>query len=88
MRFREEIAGITLAYRGAVVAPVEPLLVASMGSFRTVARPLKPRVGVKTPLVRHKTTPNPKVANEFLGHRQSTRQAYGNRPNCLTVMCE
>jgi hypothetical protein len=88
LRFREEIACITLAYRGAVVAPVESLLVASMGSFGTVVQPLKPRIGVKTLLVRHKTTPHPKVANEFLGHCQSTGQAYGNRPNCLTVMCE
>jgi hypothetical protein len=34
--------------------PVEPLLVASMGSFGTVAQSLKPRIGVKTLLVRHK----------------------------------
>jgi hypothetical protein len=55
----------------------------------TVARPLKPRIDVKTLQIRHKTTPHSKVMNEFFGHlagssqrSQATRQVYGNRPNC------
>jgi hypothetical protein len=39
-----------------------------MGLPGTVARPLKPRIDVKTLLIRHKTTPHSKVMNEFLGH--------------------
>jgi DNA-binding transcriptional LysR family regulator len=62
------LTGIMLARHGAGVALVEPLLVASMGLPGTVARPLKPRIEVKTLLIRHKTTPHSKVLNEFLGH--------------------
>ena len=62
---------------GAGVAPVEPLLVASMGSLGTVARPLKPRIGLTTLLVRQDGAA-PKVTNAFLGHCQATRQAFGN----------
>jgi hypothetical protein len=70
-----------LGRHGAGDAPVEPLLVASMGSPGTVARPLKPRIGVKTLLVRQDGAA-PKVTNAFLGHCQATRQAFGNRQNC------
>jgi DNA-binding transcriptional LysR family regulator len=62
------LTGIMLARHGAGIALVEPLLVASMGLPGTVARPLKPRIDVKTLLIRHKTTPHSKVMNEFLGH--------------------
>src|SRR5216684_2728330 len=62
------LTGIMLARYGAGIALVEPLLVASMGLPGTVARPLKPRIDVKTLLIRHKTTPHSKVMNEFVGH--------------------
>ena len=62
------LTGIMLARHGAGIALVEPLLVASMGLPGTVTRPLKPRIEVKTLLIRHKTTPHSKVMNEFLGH--------------------
>jgi DNA-binding transcriptional LysR family regulator len=62
------LTGIMLARHGAGIALVEPLLVASMGLPGTVARPLKPRIDVKTLLIRHKTTPHSKVMNEFVGH--------------------
>jgi DNA-binding transcriptional LysR family regulator len=57
-----------LARYGAGVALVEPFLVASMGLPGMVARPLKPRIEVKTLLIRHKTTPHSKVMNEFVSH--------------------
>lgn len=61
--------GIMLARHGAGVALVEPLLIASMGLSGTVARPLKPRIDVKTLLIRHKTTPHSKIINEFVPGR-------------------
>jgi len=70
----EQIAGsgIMLARHGAGVALVEPLLGASMGLPGTVTRPLKPRIDVKTLLIRHKTAPQSKIMNEFIGHLNRT----------------
>jgi hypothetical protein len=34
----------------------------------TVVRPLKPRIDIKTLLIRHKTAPQSKIMNEFVGH--------------------
>ena len=62
------LTGIMLARYGAGVALVEPFLVASLGLPGMVARPLKPRIEVKTLLIRHKTTPHSKVMNEFVSH--------------------
>jgi DNA-binding transcriptional LysR family regulator len=62
------LTGIMLARHGAGVALVEPLLVASMGLPGVVTRPLKPRIDVKTLLIRHKTAPQSKIMNEFVGH--------------------
>jgi DNA-binding transcriptional LysR family regulator len=61
------LTGIMLARYGAGVALVEPFLVKSMGLPGMVARPLKPRIEVKTLLIRHKATPYSKVMNEFVG---------------------
>ena len=60
------LTGIMLARYGAGIALVEPFLVASMGLPGLVARPLKPRIEVKTLLIRHKSTPHSKVMNEFI----------------------
>ena len=57
-----------LARHGAGVALVEPLLVLSMGLPGVVIRPLKPRIDIKTLLIRHKTAPQSKIMNEFIGH--------------------
>ena len=62
------LTGIMLARHGTGVALVEPLLVASMGLPGVVTRPLKPRIDVKTLLIRHKTAPQSKIMNEFVGH--------------------
>ena len=62
------LTGIMLARHGAGVALVEPFLVASMGLPGLVARPLKPRIEVKTLLIRHKSVPHSKIMNEFVGH--------------------
>jgi DNA-binding transcriptional LysR family regulator len=62
------LTGIMLARHGAGIALVEPLLVASMGLPGIVTRPLKPRIDVKTLLIRHKTTPQSKIMAEFVSH--------------------
>lgn len=62
------LTGIMLARYGAGIALVEPFLVASMGLPGLVARPLKPRIEVKTLLIRHKSAPHSKVMTEFVGH--------------------
>ena len=62
------LTGIMLARHGAGVALVEPFLVASMGLPGLVSRPLKPRIEVKTLLIRHKSAPHSKIMNEFVGH--------------------
>jgi DNA-binding transcriptional LysR family regulator len=62
------LTGIMLARYGAGVALVEPFLVASMGLPDLVARPLRPRIDVKTLLIRHKSVPHSKVMNEFVSH--------------------
>ncbi len=49
------LTGIMLARHGAGIALVEPFLVASMGLPGLVARPLKPRIEVKTLMIRHKS---------------------------------
>lgn len=62
------LTGIMLARYGAGIALVEPFLVASMGLPGLVARPLKPRIEVKTLLIKHKSAPHSKVMAEFVGH--------------------
>ena len=62
------LTGIMLARHGAGVALVEPFLVASMGLPGLVARPLKPRIEVKTLMIRHKSAPHSKIMNEFVSH--------------------
>lgn len=62
------LTGIMLARYGAGIALVEPFLVASMGLPDMVVLPLKPRIDVKTLLIRHKSTPDSKVMNEFVRH--------------------
>ncbi|MGA9327489.1 MAG: LysR substrate-binding domain-containing protein, partial [Bradyrhizobium sp.] len=66
------LTGIMLARHGAGVALVEPLLVASMGLPGTVTRPLKPRIDVKTLLIRHKTAPQSRIMTEFVTHLTRT----------------
>jgi len=62
------LTGIMLARHGAGIALVEPFLVASMGLSGLVARPLKPRIEVKTLMIRHRSAPHSKIMNEFVGH--------------------
>ncbi len=62
------LTGIMLARHGAGIALVEPFLVASMGLPGLVARPLKPRIEVKTLMIRHKSAPHSKIMNEFVSH--------------------
>ena len=69
------LTGIMLARHGAGIALVEPLLVASMGLPGTVARPLKPRIDVRTLMIRHKTAPQSKILTEFIAHLNKTAAA-------------
>jgi DNA-binding transcriptional LysR family regulator len=69
------LTGIMLARHGAGVALVEPLLVASMGLPGTVARPLKPRIDVRTLMIRHKTAPQSRILTEFITHLNKTAAA-------------
>ena len=62
------LTGIMLARHGAGVALVEPFLVASMGLPGLVARPLKPRIEVRTLMIRHKSAAHSKIMNDFVGH--------------------
>ena len=72
------LTGIMLARHGAGLALVEPFLVASMGLAGLVARPLKPRIEVKTLMIRHRSAPQSKIMNEFvsrLGREVAAEQA-------------
>jgi hypothetical protein len=57
-----------------------------MGSPGTAARPLKPRIGLTTLLVRQDGAA-PKVTNAFLGHCQATRQAFAKQPATAANSC-
>lgn len=60
--------GIRFARHGAAIAPVEPFPVAVLGLPGVVARPLKPRMAVKTLLIRQKSAPRSKVMMEYVAH--------------------
>jgi DNA-binding transcriptional LysR family regulator len=66
------ITGIMLAHFGAGVALVEPLLVASMGLPGLVAKPLKPKIELKTLLIQQKSAPRSLVMTEFISHLRTT----------------
>jgi DNA-binding transcriptional LysR family regulator len=65
------LTGIMLARFGAGIALVEPLLVASIGLPGLVTRPLRPRIELKTLLIRHKSAPRSRAMGEFVGHLQN-----------------
>jgi DNA-binding transcriptional LysR family regulator len=65
------ITGIALAYHGAGIALVEPQLLESMPLPGLVARPLLPRIEVKTLLLLHRTTPRSRLLEQFVTHLRS-----------------
>lgn len=70
------ITGIALAYHGAGVALVEPQLLASLPLPGLVARPLLPRLELKTLLLMHKTIPRSRLLQQFVAH---LRHSIGSR---------
>lgn len=62
------ITGIMLAYYGAGVALVEPILIDTLGLSGMAARPLDPPIALETLLVRHRQTPPSRLADAFTGH--------------------
>lgn len=62
------LTGIILAYHGAGIALVEPYLLASMPLDKLVARPLLPRLELKTLLIRAKGAPRSEIMTLFVEH--------------------
>ncbi len=62
------LTGIIMAYHGAGVALVEPFLLSSMPLEGLVARPLRPRIELKTLLIRAKGAPQSQVMTTFVAH--------------------
>jgi DNA-binding transcriptional LysR family regulator len=62
------ITGIALAYHGAGIALVEPQLLESLPLPGLVARPLLPRLELKTLLLQHRHAPRSRLLGEFIDH--------------------
>jgi DNA-binding transcriptional LysR family regulator len=62
------ITGIALAYHGAGIALVEPQLLESLPLPGLVARPLLPRIEVKTLLLVHRSAPPSMLLTQFVEH--------------------
>lgn len=60
------LTGMMLAYHGAGIALVEPFLLASMPLPGLVSRPLRPRIQVKTLLVRARSAPRSALMDGFI----------------------
>ena len=70
------LTGMMFAYFGAGIALVEPFLLASMPMRDLVARPLRPRIELKTLLVRNRSAPRSSAMDEFVAHlKQTVRQS-------------
>jgi DNA-binding transcriptional LysR family regulator len=66
------LTGMTLAYYGAGIALVEPYLLSSMPVPGLVARPLKPRIELKTLLVRARASSRSAIMEQFIPHLRDT----------------
>jgi DNA-binding transcriptional LysR family regulator len=62
------LTGMIMAYHGAGIALVEPFLLSSLPLSGLVARPLRPRVELKTLLIRAKATPRSELLTQFVAH--------------------
>jgi DNA-binding transcriptional LysR family regulator len=62
------LTGMIMAYHGAGIALVEPFLLASLPLSGLVARPLRPRVELKSLLVQSKSAPRSKIMELFIAH--------------------
>ncbi len=72
------LTGIMLAAHGAGVALVEPSLLDSIAIPGVVTRPLRPRVQVRTLLVRGKSAPRSKLMDDFISHLKRTAAEVAN----------
>lgn len=66
------LTGLMLAYYGAGVALVEPYLLAFMPLPGLVARPLRPRIEIRTLLIRAKQAPRSAAMDDFVGYLKRT----------------
>jgi len=66
------LTGLMLAYHGAGIALVEPFLLASLPLPGLVARPLRPRIELRTLLVRAYGAPRSVAAEEFVAQLKKT----------------
>jgi DNA-binding transcriptional LysR family regulator len=71
------LTGMMLAYHGAGIALVEGLLLASIPLPGLVARPLRPRVSLKTLLLRAKSVPRSAALDAFVEHLKRTVREMG-----------
>ena len=62
------ITGIALAFHGAGVALVEPQLLRALPLPGMIARPLLPRIEVKTLLLLHRSAPRSRLLESFISH--------------------
>jgi DNA-binding transcriptional LysR family regulator len=60
------LTGMMLAYHGAGIALVEPFLLASMPLPGLITRPLRPRIHLKTLLIRGKSAPRSALMDDFI----------------------
>ncbi|GAA4331277.1 LysR substrate-binding domain-containing protein [Pigmentiphaga soli] len=70
------LTGMMLAYHGAGIALVEPFLLESIPLPGLVARPLKPRVELKTLLIRGKSAPRSTLMDAFVAHLRRNLEAH------------
>lgn len=64
----QSVTGIALAYHGAGVALVEPQLLQALPLPGLVARPLLPRIDVRTLLLLHRGAPRSRLLEAFIAH--------------------
>ncbi|MBW6396926.1 LysR family transcriptional regulator [Roseomonas sp. HJA6] len=62
------MTGMALAYHGAGIALVEPFLLNTLPLPGLVARPLKPRIEMKTLLIRARSAPSSALVTRFVAH--------------------
>jgi DNA-binding transcriptional LysR family regulator len=66
------LTGMMMAYHGAGIALVEPFLLASIPFPGLVVRPLRPRIELKTLLIRARSAPRSMAADDFVNELKKT----------------
>ncbi len=71
------LTGMALAYHRAGIALVEPFLLSSLPIPGLVARPLRPRIELKTLLIRGRAAPQSAVMTRFVAHLRRFVAGFG-----------